>query len=484
MKRIAVLSLLVFAITKIFGQTNIDSLKPDIKVVEHISFYDNDLLSNEFHADRRQVLREKMPDSSVALVFAYPVQNRSNDVDFEYHQNPNLYYLTGLIEPHALLLIFKEKQDFDSIKTDEIIFVQPRDSSREIWDGKRLGAEGVKSKLDILHAYENYIFADFLIDFSRFNHIFSDLPSGDFTDDKRNRGDLASLVKHFHIKIDTLQNKLDRHFLREVFADLREIKQPEELVLLRKAIDITCDAQKELMRALLPGMKEYQAEAIIEYIFKNNGAEYPGFPSIVGGGENSCILHYTSNRKTLTWDDMLVVDIGAEYHGYSADVTRTLAVDGEFSEEQKTIYNIVLEAQQAGINVCKKGNKFWQPGDEARRVVSQRLLKLGIISKEKQSRQYFMHGTSHYLGLDVHDVGLYGNLKPGSIITVEPGIYIPKNSPCDPKWWNIGVRIEDDILITEGRPEILSDCVPKTIEEIEALMKEESLFNKMDQKSE
>jgi Xaa-Pro aminopeptidase len=224
-------------------------------------------------------------------------------------------------------------------------------------------------------------------------------------------------------------------------------------------------------------MTEYQAQAILEYFFKHFGAEYPGFPSILGAGENSCILHYVTNRRTLADGDLLVADVGAEYHGYTADVTRTLPVNGKFSPEQKIIYDIVLEAQTAGIKAARAGNKFTEPHNKATEIIQKRLMEQGIIKSPMEHRLYFMHGTSHYLGLDVHDAGLYGSLAPGNVITVEPGVYIPEGSPCDPKWWNIGVRIEDDILITKGEPVNLSGAAPRTTEQIEALMKEESLFN-------
>jgi Xaa-Pro aminopeptidase len=258
---------------------------------------------------------------------------------------------------------------------------------------------------------------------------------------------------------------------------LREIKTKEELDLMRKAISFTCDGIKEAMKALEPGMGEYDVEAIVEYVFKSKGSEDVGYPSIIGGGENSCILHYETNRKKLVSKDMVVCDVGAEYHGYTADVTRTIPVSGKFSPEQKAIYNIVLEAQLAGIAKCKPGEYFRAPHNAAMEIIQKRLLELGIIKAPSEVMKYFFHGTSHYLGLDVHDAGTYGKLLPNSVITVEPGIYIPEGSDCDPKWWNIGIRIEDDILITDTEPEVLSSCVPKKIEEIEVLMKKESLFN-------
>jgi Xaa-Pro aminopeptidase len=443
------------------------------------SFYDTDLLPSSFHQNRRQALRDSLPANSVAVLFSFPVRNRSNDVDYEFHQNPDFYYLTGYNEPDAILLVFKNNVIIDSDTLNEIIFVQPNDPKYEIWNGKRLGIAGVKEKLGFKNVRVNKEFADYPINFSQFDKILFILPKEDFADNKKEKGDLASLIKHFNLKTDTLNSRKEKFLLYTYMAALREVKLPEEISLMRKAINITCEAQIELMKALNPGMKEYQAESIIEFVFAKNGAEAPGFPSILGGGENSCILHYTSNRKTLLFDDMLVCDIGAEYHGYSADVTRTIPVDGEFSEEEAIIYSIVLEAQEAGIKVCKPGNRFWDPNTEAKKIIQQRLLENGIIKEPAETTKYFMHGTSHYLGLDVHDAGLYGNLKPGNVITVEPGIYIPKGSNCDPKWWNIGVRIEDDVLITEKGHEVLSSCVPKTIKEIEALMKQESILNKL-----
>jgi Xaa-Pro aminopeptidase len=182
-------------------------------------------------------------------------------------------------------------------------------------------------------------------------------------------------------------------------------------------------------------------------------------------------LHYTANNEDLSPGDLLVVDIGAEYRNYTADITRTIPVSGYYTDEQKEIYQLVLNAQRAAIEECKKGKKFWEPNDVAKQVIQKGLKNLGITKRSFEAKKYFMHGTSHYLGLDVHDLGTYESLKPGHVITVEPGIYIPEGSDCDPKWWNIGIRIEDDILISEEGPIILSDCVPVEIVDIEFLMK-------------
>lgn len=438
------------------------------------NLYDNDLLPAEFFKQNREKLRQLLPNNSVAILFSNPIRNRSNDIDYEYHQDPNFYYLTGLTEPHALVMIFKEPQQFEKFTSDEVLFLQEKDDKNEMWTGKRLGTEGAKNELGFTTSFSNTNYIDFNDKLKQFEQIFI-LKKREDISNSSNKGDLYNLVKSFELKTQNAKN-IDDNELAYFMAKLRQIKTPEEIVLMRKAIEMTCEAQVELMKALKPNMKEYESEAIIEYVFKKNGAEYPGFPSILGGGENSCIIHYTSNRKKLNGKDLLVSDVGAEYHGYTADVTRTIPVDGKFSEEEKTIYNLVLKAQQAGIDSCKIGNKFWEPHNAATRIITDGLIELGIIEKRWHVRKYFMHGTSHYLGLDVHDPGLHEPLQAGNVITVEPGIYIPEGSDCDPKWWNIGIRIEDDILITEKGPENLSNKAPRTIEAIEELMKEESSF--------
>ncbi len=434
------------------------------------SLYDNDWFAPTFHKTRREALREKMTPKSVAVVFASPVRNRSNDVDFQFSQDPNFYYLSGLTEPDAVLLIFKEPQVIDSITTTEIMYVQPRNARDESWTGKRLGIDGAKKNLGFTDVYNNENFTDLNIDFKKFDKIYHSTLYNDVRDDKSDAGDLYSLIKIFNEKTKVLQTK-DYYTFYSFMADLREIKTTEELVQLRKAIDITCTAHQDLMKKLESNMAEYQAQAIVEYGFKYNGSEYVGYPSIVGAGENSCILHYITNRKKLTTNDLMVVDAGAEYHGYTADVTRTMPVAGKFNEEQKKIYELVLKAQLAGIDACKENALFRAPHNAAVDVIKKGLIDMGIITAPNDFAKYFFHGTSHYLGLDVHDVGNYGRLKAGQVITVEPGIYIPENSLCDKKWWNIGVRIEDDVLITNGAADVLSGKLPKTVEEIEKLMK-------------
>jgi Xaa-Pro aminopeptidase len=429
------------------------------------TLYDNDLLTKEFHSGRRDALRKLMADSSVAVFFSSNIKNRSNDVDYEFHQDPNFYYLTGLNEEGALLLIFKNDVQLDYANGNEFLFLEDRDPKTERWTGKKLGVDGAQTILGIKNSFADYVFENLKIDLSKYKKVYCSKEAE--VQNYKSLKDISSLPK------------ADTYAFKELMATLREIKTKEELDLMRKAITFSCDGIKEAMKAMEPGMHEYDAEAIVEYVFKSKGAEDVGYPSIVGGGENSCILHYETNRKKLTAKDMLVCDVGSEYHGYSADVTRTYPVSGKFSAEQKAIYNVVLEAQKAGIDTCKPGVDFRAPHKVATAIIQKRLLELGVIKQPNEVGKYFFHGTSHYLGLDVHDMGTYGKLKPNSVITVEPGIYIPFGSDCDEKWWGIGIRIEDDVLITETEPEVLSSCVPKSVEEIEALMKQESLFNLM-----
>lgn len=267
------------------------------------------------------------------------------------------------------------------------------------------------------------------------------------------------------------QYNFDLEGLGQIMSGLRETKLPEEMALLRKAIEISAVGQLEVMKAMHPGMSETEVQGVHEYVYKKYGAEYEGYPSIVGGGNNGCILHYIENNKPELGAELVLMDLGAEYHGYTADVTRTIPANGVFSPEQKAIYEIVYNAQEAGIAASVVGAPFSAPGAAASKVVADGLMSLGLIKETSEARKYFPHGTSHYLGLDVHDKGTYGPFKANTVITVEPGIYIPEGSDCDPKWWGIAVRIEDDILISDQGPVLLSYMAPRSVEAIEAAMK-------------
>lgn len=273
------------------------------------------------------------------------------------------------------------------------------------------------------------------------------------------------------------KTNVDIYSLNTLMGGLREIKLPEEMKLLKKAVDISAIGQIEMMKAMHSDMSETEIQGIHEFVYKKYGAEYEGYPSIVGAGNNGCVLHYIENNKTNVGNELVLMDLGAEYHGYTADVTRTIPANGKFSPEQKAIYDLVYQAQEAGIAEAKVGNNFGSTHSAAQKVINDGLTKLGIIKSVTDIHTYFPHGTSHYIGLDVHDAGLYGAFKENMVITVEPGIYIPEGSPCDKKWWGIAVRIEDDILITDKEPVNLSARAPRKSEEIEKLMKQKSVLD-------
>ncbi len=504
----------------------------------------NDYLTPEFHAERRADVRSKMPENSVAVFFANPVRNRANDVDYHYHQDPNFYYLTGLKEPHAILMLFKEPQTIDGQQIQEVLFVQERDPLREQWDGYRLGVVGATEKLGFPHVYFNTDFTSFKANFETFERILFFDFKNDVRDNEAHDADLFSLIETFKQKVNypadfssqraslyryittsdaqssanvaqildrslrrderlaedpllssykTAINErqrlelkqqmraqlsnLDTETLGSILDELREVKYPEEVALLKKAIYISAVGQVEVMKAMHPGMSEREIQGVHEFVFKKYGAEYEGYPSIVGGGHNGCVLHYITNDKPQVGEDLVLMDLGAEYHNYTADVTRTIPADGTFTAEQRAIYDVVYEAQEAGIAASVVGAGMRAPHFAAVKVIEKGLMALGIIQDASEVRRYFPHGTSHYLGLDVHDAGTYSPFKHNTLITVEPGIYIPENSPCDPKWWGIAVRIEDDILITHDGPLNLSAYAPRTAEAIEAMMQQPSVLD-------
>lgn len=439
-----------------------------------------DYLSKKFHASRRAALREILPDNSVMVVFAYPTRTFSNDVEYLYHQNPDMYYFTGYKEPHSVFLIFKNEQaDSAGNRFQELLFVQKRNAAAEQWTGKRLGTEGVKEKLGISTVYNGEDFKKLGLDFSKFDKVIFDRFPIDIPNNPRDNADLFDLVQQFRQKAGvndeyTKEKRFDTKAYRDLTAQLREIKTAEELVLLRKAIEISCQGQNEVMKAVHPDMSELEIQGLHEYVHKKYGAEEVGYGSIIGAGENGCILHYMENTKTKVGTSMLLMDVGAEYHGYTADVTRTIPVDGKFSAEEKAIYQLVYDAQEAAFKLLKNGCKWADINNAARKTITAGLVKLGVAKTEEEANQYYPHGLGHHIGLDVHDRGTYGELKKDMVITIEPGIYIPEGSKCDKKWWSIAVRIEDDALITETGYELLSAFAPRKIEEIEKMIAQKS----------
>ena len=442
-----------------------------------------DYLTKEFHAGRRAALRQIMPDNSVMVVFSFPTRVFSNDVDYLYHQNPDLYYFSGYKEPQSMMLIFKNDQvDSAGNKYSEALFVQKRNARGEQWTGRRLGTEGAKDKLGINVSLNGEEFANFPIDFSKFDKVIFDRLPTDVPNNKQDKSDLFDLMDQFKKKASlpddySADKRFDNAAYRTLTGTLREIKTPEEMVLIRKAVEISCQGQNEVMKAVRPDMSELEIQGLHEYVHKKYGAEEVGYGSIVGSGENGCVLHYMENTKTKIGNDLLLMDVGAEYHGYTADVTRTVPAGGKFSAEEKLIYQLVYDAQEAAFKLLKDGAEWSAAGNAAKEIIANGLLGLGIIKDKKDVGKYYPHGLSHHIGLDVHDRGVSRTLKKDMVITIEPGIYIPQGSDCDKKWWSIAVRIEDDARITQDGYELLSHFAPRSVEAIEKLIAEKSAID-------
>ncbi|RYY25774.1 MAG: aminopeptidase P family protein [Chitinophagaceae bacterium] len=439
-----------------------------------------DYLTAEFHKSRRDSARAKMPDNSVLVVFAFPTRTYSNDVSYVYHANPDLYYFTGYKEPHGVLFIFKESQQSPSGSYNEILFIQERNARAEQWTGRRIGVEGVKGQLGFNNVYNGREFGQHPLEYSKFTTILMDRLPMDVPDARGDSADLFDLIRIFKLKTgmgdQANANKFNYAAYRQLTGALREIKTQEELILIRKAIEISCVGQSEVMRAVHPKMSEREVQGLHEFVHKKYGAENVGYPSIVGAGNNGCVLHYEENGKLNVGKDMLLMDVGAEYHGYTADVTRTIPASGRFTSEQRAIYQLVYDAQEACFAMLKEGVRWSDVNAKSREVIAEGLLRLGVVKRKEDANKYYPHGLGHHIGLDVHDRSVSPLLKKDMVMTIEPGIYIPENSDCDKKWWGIAVRIEDDVLIRDKDYELLSTAAPRKIEDIEKLMAEKSIL--------
>lgn len=434
-------------------------------------------LSPSFFAENRERLRDTLRDSGMAVIFSAPVRYRTNDIEYRYQQDPDFFYFTGVRAENAALIVFRSPVQIEGKWYREILFIEEQEDKKEMWSGEMLTPEEAMDISGIGAVMFNTKLKTLPIDWKGVKRVYTNRTLRVERDDKMHPGDLASMVKHVYNKAGRSDTPVLIDEGEDLFAYLRQSKSSEELRMIQTAIDITCQAHNNVMRMIEPGMTEYQLEAIIEYTFRYAGADGPAFPSIVASGDNGAIMHYTENEDLLIPGDLVIMDIGAQYQGYAADITRTIPISGKFSEEQAQVYQLVLDAQTVAIRYATKGYKFWTPHEEAYRTIGKGLIKLGIIKEWSEISDYFVHGTSHYLGLDVHDPGIYSALKPGEVITVEPGIYIPEGSKCDPKWWGIHVRIEDDILITHGAAKVLSEATPRKISEIEDWMSGESALN-------
>ena len=425
---------------------------------------------------RRKRLMDMIGSDSIAILPTASVYIRNRDVEFPFRPDSDFYYLTGYPEPEAVAVLIPDRADGEFI-----LFCRERDQEMETWHGRRAGLEGA---LDIYGADDAFPIEDMddilpgLIE----NHerIFYNMGSDQNFDQR-----VLGWVNQIRDKVRTGVVAPDEFIsLNHFLHDMRLYKSRHEIKLMRQAAKISASAHKRAMQNCKPGMHEYQLEAELTHEFMRHGARAAAYPSIVGSGPNGCILHYTDNQDAINEGDLLLIDAGAEYQGYASDITRTFPASGKFSRAQRQIYELVLSAQLAAIEQVKPGNHWNDPHDAAVRVLTEGMVALGILKgtpdeliKDQSYTKYYMHRTGHWIGMDVHDVGDYKvdgewrMLEPGMVMTIEPGLYLPAETKgLNKKWWNIGIRIEDDVLVTKEGHDVLSKDVPKAADEIEGLM--------------
>jgi Xaa-Pro aminopeptidase len=428
---------------------------------------------SEYQARRSAVLAQMQPNS-VCVISSAQLVTRSNDTEYAFRQDSYFWYLTGFDEPDSVLVLLKDAQGH----TRQVICCQPKDATAEIWHGRRLGCVAAIATLGVDEAFSSEALTQTLTSLMKGVEIVYSLFAQSLQAQidecilslKRvpKQGDLAPTQK-----IDC-QAWLDA---------MRLIKSPAEIALMSRVAKISAQAHSVAMQVCQPNMNEYELEAHIQFEFAKHGARQPAYTSIVGGGDNACILHYTQNNQALNAGELVLIDAGGELEGYAADITRTFPVNGTFSADQAALYQIVLNAQMAAIELLQPNTLIADANQAVIEIITQGLIELGVLTGSLVDnidnltyRQYFMHGLGHYLGLDVHDVGAYSlngkacPLQPGTVMTVEPGIYIAPGSPCPARFHGIGIRIEDNIVITSTGNDVLTDDVPKSIAAIEALM--------------
>jgi Xaa-Pro aminopeptidase len=427
--------------------------------------------------DRRDRFLAALPAGSLALFPAAPVAIRSGDVEYRYRQDNDFYYLTGFPEPEALCLL-------DTVGPERfILFVLPRDPDRETWTGKRFGVEGARDRFqaDAAHTLEHFedVFTKLLDARERLYFTFG-------RNERTNQRVLEQVRRSQATRERTGASALAVVSPADVLHEMRLHKRPEELERMRRAVAISAVAHREASLAARSGMNEHEIEAAIDFAFRRLGGMGPAYPSIVASGPNATVLHYTENCRDLEDGELLLIDAGAEYDHYCADVTRTYPVGAAFSGVQRQIYEIVLAAQKAAIEKVAPGVTFDDVHDTALGILVEGLRSLGVLSvsfdeaiEKGVYRRFYMHRTSHWLGMDVHDVGKYrlGDrsrvLEPGMVLTVEPGLYFAANGPDEgARFQGIGIRIEDDVLVTERGHEILTAEIPKDIEVLERIARE------------
>ena len=417
----------------------------------------------------------RMAPKSVAIIPGAHDTTRSNDTHYRFRQDSDFFYLTGFEEPDAVAVI---KPESDKKYT---LFVRPRDPEREIWDGRRAGVEGAKSEFGAAEAFPIAEFESKLADFFDGAEILYYRLGVDRDLDDAILKEIARMRSLNRKPIHPPQTIIDP---ATIVHEMRVLKTPEEIEIMQTAADIAAEAHCEAMKAVQPGMQEYQVEALIEQIFRRRGASAPAYATIVGAGPNATVLHYINNNGELRDGEMLLVDAGAEYKGYASDITRTYPINGRYSGAQREIYDLVLKAQMECVEMVRPGVTHDELKQHSIEVLTEGMVELGLLKgkpeeliKEKKHEKFYMHGLGHMLGIDVHDVGRYyfgkesRALEPGVIMTVEPGLYIaPDTKDVPEKYLGIGVRIEDDVLCTNNGPRVLTSKVPKHAEEIEQLM--------------
>ncbi|MDZ7290092.1 MAG: aminopeptidase P N-terminal domain-containing protein [candidate division KSB1 bacterium] len=417
-------------------------------------------LSPQLYKERRELLMQSLGDSSALILFSAPVRLREWDTEYEYHQDSNFLYLTGIDKANCALLLIPPGLEVDGRRVREIVFLPERNPMAERWLGERISLEAAKGGLGFQEALLNSSVSEY-IDKALQKVKIAYLPNYDpaFVHDPVSN-------QRFWIERDALKSLRQKYPQLKIkkaatpITEMRTIKSPEELALMQQAIDVTCASLREAIAKVQPGMYEYELEALIEYGFKRHGAEDVSFPSIIGSGPNSIRPHYWENRRKMLDGEVVVLDVGADFCNYAADITRTIPINGKFSPAQREIYDIVYRAQEAAIQAVKPGVKSSEIQAAAKKVI-----------EDAGYGKFLIHGVSHGLGIDTHDPGNYELLRPGMVITIEPGIYIPENTEgLDRKYWNIGIRIEDDVLVTESGCKILSSGMPRALAEIENLM--------------
>ena len=427
-------------------------------------------------ATRRHDVMQHM-GGGVAIIPTAPVQVRNRDVDYRFRPDSDFYYLTHFPEPEAVMVLVPDRP-----QGEYILFCRERDPEKEIWDGYRAGIEGACEQYGADDAFPIDDIDEILPGLlENRDKVFCNI--GRYPEfDKRLMGWVYDVRAKSRNGVHAPGEFVD---LDHIVHEMRLFKRADEVRTMRRAAKITAQAHIRAMQVCKPGMYEYQVEAELQHEFRRNGSQYPAYPPIVGSGANSCILHYIENNAQMKKGDLLLIDAGCELDGYASDVTRTFPVNGKYSAEQKVIYELVLAAQQAAIEQVKPGKHWNDPHEAAVRVLVDGLLDLKLLKgkaddiiEKQEYRKFYMHRTGHWLGMDVHDVGdykvdgIWRLLEPGLVLTVEPGLYISAGQKgIDERWWNIGVRIEDDVLVTKEGSEVLSIDAPKAVDDIEALMK-------------